>query len=487
MHTDTHEHTHKHVHAYTHMHTHTHAHAHRHARTHTQTRACIHTHAQHSNICKRPHDIAQFIWTLTNSLRTRSAVEQLYYKLKWIRVWAAKLIDVFPTLAHQLTFSDGGDSTSLGAIIGGVVGALFISALIITVLAVAIRYLIRIRWRSKEHCYDDVDIELGSKIAHRSNAPCTIRSTVPHSSYLKTPTQLDLEESDRCYNAKADQKRSSSAEHAGAISPHTTTFMNARQTLSKRDVSVEYEYVDIPTQIELQGSADFAGYSDPRYRGEVDQERGSSVSSQNKFGDENGYTLPDLCVGNTAAHINTPTSVDLEGRGYCDPCCNDEYEYPLSGISTRSDVWDRNAATHRTHGKLRHSSTPTRADLEDDGYSDPRYRGEVHQERGSSTGSQFIFSDENDYALPDLWGGNASAAAHSNTLTWVDLEGEGYCNPRYYDEVNLDRGSLSDDATESDLCDNSAATQHRKVSLSDSPTRADLKADGYSDPRYYND
>ncbi len=221
------------------------------------------------------------------------------------------------------------------------VGALFISALIITALAVAIRYLIR--WHP-------------------------------------------------CYHGKTDQKISST-EHAGAVSLHTTTSEYNEQTLREGDATVEYDYIHSNTSIQggLQGGVLY--YSYPRYHGQVDQERAPSVDSQTEIRDEDGYTLPDLCVGNTAAHVNTPTQVEFQGSDF--------------------------------------------------GYSDPRYRGEGDQETSSLEGSQNTFGDDNGYTLPDLYVGNT--AAHVNTPTSVDLEGrgpghstqadleaDGYSDPRYF-------------------------------------------------------
>ncbi len=91
-------------------------------------------------------------------------------------------------------------------------------------------------------------------------------------------------------------------------------------------------------------------------------------------------------------------------------------------------------------------NTPTRADLEGDGYSDPRYHGEVDQERGSSTecGPQTKVTDENVYTLPDLCDSNA--AAYINTPTRADLEAEGYSDPRYYGDWTT-RGTTTDTET----------------------------------------
>ncbi len=78
---------------------------------------------------------------------------------------------------------------------------------------------------------------------------------------------------------------------------------------------------------------------------------------QTQTTDENGYTRPDVCASNVAAHVNTPTRADLEGGGYCD---YDEVDQNKGYLTTQ-------------HSKSRYINTPTRADLESDGYSDPHY------------------------------------------------------------------------------------------------------------------
>ncbi len=277
------------------------------------------------------------------------------------------------------------------------VGALFISALIITVLAVAIRYLIR--WHP-------------------------------------------------CYHGKTDRKKISSTEHAGAVSLHNTTSEYNEQTLREGDASIEYDYIhsNTPTEDRLQGSV---LYSCPRYHGQVDQERGPSVDSQTEICDEDGYTLPDLYVGNTAAHVNTPTQVELQGSdfGHSDPRYRGEGDQETSSLEgSQNSFGDENGYTLPdlcVGNTAAHVNTPTQVELlgSDFGYSDPRYRGEGDQETSSLEGSQNTFGDENGYTLPDFCVGNT--AAHVNTPTSVDLEGrghstqadleaDGYSDPRYF-------------------------------------------------------
>ncbi len=80
-------------------------------------------------------------------------------------------------------------------------------------------------------------------------------------------------------------------------------------------------------------------------------------------------------------------------------------------------------------------NTPTRADLEGGDYSDPRYHGEVSQERGSSTDctnpQTTATADKNGYTRADVYG-SVAAAPHINTPTRADLEAKGYSDPRYY-------------------------------------------------------
>ncbi len=300
-------------------------------------------------------------------------------------------------------------------------------------------------------------------------------------------------------------------------------------TIDSLQPEIPHIELNTPTRADLEGD----GYSDPRYHGEVNQERGSSTECgpQTKITDENGYTRPDLC-GNaaTAPHINTPTHAGLEAEGYSDPRYHGDVnpnkgylsDHDDSTTPTRADLEGDGYSDPRYHGEVNqergsstecgpqtkvtnengytrpdlwgsaatvpHINTPTRADLEGDGYSDPRYHGEVDQERSSLdeyTDPQTEITDENVYTLPDSSVSNA--ATYVNTPTRADLEAEGYSDPRYYGEVDVNKGTLSADSTRPDLCGSNSATQHSKSRYINTPTRSDLEAEGYSDPRYYGD
>ncbi len=64
-------------------------------------------------------------------------------------------------------------------------------------------------------------------------------------------------------------------------------------------------------------------------------------------------------------------------------------------------------------------NTPTRADLEGVYYSDPRYHGEVNQEKASSTdctnSQTTAIADKNGYTWADM--SSSNAAPHINSLT----------------------------------------------------------------------
>ncbi len=263
------------------------------------------------------------------------------------------------------------------------------------------------------------------------NDACTARSTTPQSSYVNAPTTP----------IRDDLK--------GSIYSDQQTTIDEKNGYTRVDVcgsAAAAPHINTPTRADLEND----GYSDPRYHGEVNQERGSLTVPQTKTTDAKVYTLPDSSVSNAATYVNTPTRADLEAEGYSDPRYYGEVDPNKGCLSDRDDA-----------------TTPTRADLEGDGYSDPRYHGEVNQERGSLTVPQTKTTDANVYTLPDSSVSNA--AAYVNTPTRADLEAEGYSDPRYYGEVDPNKGCLSDrdDAT--------------------TPTRADLEGDGYSDPRYHGE
>ncbi len=209
------------------------------------------------------------------------------------------------TLTHLSFPDDGENSTSLGAIIGGVVGALFLCVLVLITVAIAIGCL---TWRHpKEHLYDYVDpMELGFRSADHANAVCITQSATPQSSLINTH-----------HRGETDQERDSSAEHTGPNSSQNAL------TLDEDDAVTEYGLSTL-TQADLDGGC----YSDPRYRGEVNQGRGLSttecIGPQTSISDENIYTQPDLCGSTTATQSqyntsSTPIHADLEGGGYSDP------------------------------------------------------------------------------------------------------------------------------------------------------------------------
>ncbi len=252
-------------------------------------------------------------------------------------------------------------------------------------------------------------------------------------------------------------------------------------TIDNSQIGLPHVEGNTPTRADLEGG----DYSDPRYHGEVNQERGSSTDCTNPQStattDKNGYTHADVYGSAAAApHINTPTRADLEADGYSDPHYHGDVNQERGSLPECTDPQTDDSVYTQPDlcgsGSATHISTPTRTDLESEGYSDPRYYGEVDVNKDS-------LSD--DCTRPDLCVSNA--AAYVNTPTRADLEAEGYSDPRYYGEVDVNKGSLSDDSTRPDLCGSNAATQHSKSRHINTPTRADLETEGYSDPRYYGD
>lgn len=154
--------------------------------------------------------------------------------------------------------------------------------------------------------------------------------------------------------------------------------------------------------------------------------------------------------------------------------------------------------------------TPTKTELEMDGYSNPRYY-EESRSRGatssrSGTGDQ---SDSNSkkavltslttttYESEARGGHSSPQSSNITTLTTLGLEVDGYSDPRYYaEEGSANQADSQSDPNEPVLTAETTSTgegdspRHSSIVQSryiHTPNKRELEMDGYSDPRYYGD
>ncbi len=267
---------------------------------------------------------------------------------------------------------------------------------------------------------------------------------------------------------------------------------------------------------------DNALYSDPRYYGEESQRSegtitgGANDCTNPKGPDPSTPKATPKC--NTAtpdvSRTSTSTQSALEMVDYSSRVAVETgYTIPMQMQEVLVDARDADAATQPTvTPNPSYSNPPSRADLESDGYSDPRYygengrkpeatRGKVAGEGNHSTPTKSdekfqhpslendLYSDPRYYGeegrRPEAIQGKVAGEGRCQGYgvgvgsTKVSTEDEdGYTNPMQMQEILVDARD-ADAATQQTVTPN--------PSYSNTPSRADLESDGYSDPRYYGE